>query len=322
MYETLRAPPPAPWGFGAPGGHLLTAGGLQPEFADALCARAAALAAGEARPAAHAGRAVALLFFQPSTRTRLGFEVATAALGAQPVGMDDMEMSRSNARSGESLEDCAAVVSRLCDGIVLRHHLAGAAARMAAVARCPVINAGDGWGEHPTQALIDLFALRRGLGELRGRTLGFVGDPRARTLRSLLLLLRHEPLAEIVLCPSQPLPADALAALEGRPVRMVDHVDAALRACEALVVSPYDVSDIGERRDSGYLSPRHTPDAYRVTAEAIARAGSSALLYHPLPRHDEIDPDCDALPQAMYFEQVRLSRYMRVAILERALAAP
>jgi len=102
------------------------------------------------------GKTVALLFFQPSTRTRIGFEVATVALGCHSIGMEDMSASRSNVRTGESLEDCAAVISRLCDAIVVRHHEDGAAARMAAKSQTPVINAGDGWNEHPTQTVTPL----------------------------------------------------------------------------------------------------------------------------------------------------------------------
>ena len=105
-------------------------------------------------------------FFNPAPGHGLGFEAATVALGAHSIGMEDMSASRTNARTGELLEDCAAVISRLCDAIVVRHHENGAADRMAAKSQTPVINAGDGWNEHPTQALIDIFALRRGLGTI------------------------------------------------------------------------------------------------------------------------------------------------------------
>ena len=100
------------------------------------------------------------------------------ALGAHSIGMDDMSASRSNASIGELLEDCASVVSRLCDTIVVRHYEGDAAARMAATSVVPVINAGDGWNEHPTQALIDIYAMRRGIGTLRGKSIAFGGDPR------------------------------------------------------------------------------------------------------------------------------------------------
>ena len=101
---------------------------------------------------------------------------------------------------------------------------------------------------------------------------------------------------------------------------VIDDVEIALRNSDAIMMTPYDMSDIGEAPGSDYLSPRVTPDTHRITAEKIERTNSKALLYHPLPRQDEIDPDCDDLPNAMYFEQVRLSKFMRMAVLDRALA--
>src|SRR5205823_5754043 len=145
---------------GKPLDHLLTAQSIDSNDVDRFCEAAEGFELGRMSPTASLGKTVALLFFQPSTRTRMGFEAATVALGAHSIGMDDMSASRSNGRSRETLEDCAAVVSRLCDAIVVRHHESGAAERMAAKSQKPVINAGDGWNEHPTQALIDIFALR------------------------------------------------------------------------------------------------------------------------------------------------------------------
>src|SRR5271165_6856348 len=127
--------------------HLLGAESIDGNDVDAYCRAAEVFEAGRTHTPGSAGKAVALLFFQPSTRTRIGFESATAALGATAIGVDDMSASRSNTRSGETLEDCAAVVSRFSDAIVVRHHESGAAARMAAKSLKPVINAGDGWNE-------------------------------------------------------------------------------------------------------------------------------------------------------------------------------
>jgi aspartate carbamoyltransferase catalytic subunit len=237
--------------------------------------------------------------------------------------MQDMSTSRSNQRTGESLEDCAAVVSRLCDAIVVRHHESGAARRMASRSRKPVINAGDGWNEHPTQALIDVFALRRGLKKLRGTTIGFGGDPRGRTVRSLVQLLRHEGPREVVFCPPAHVgvPEDITAALAAHQirVRLVPEIEMALADCHAIMMAPYDMSDIGQSAASDFVSPRTSPAFHVITLEKIERTNSKALLYHPLPRQDEIHPDCDDHPNAMYFEQVHLSKFMRMAILERAL---
>jgi aspartate carbamoyltransferase catalytic subunit len=305
--------------------HLLSASTIDSNDVDGYCRAAAILEAGQMRATGSAGKAIALLFFQASTRTRIGFEAATAALGATAIGVDDMSASRSNARSGETLEDCAAVVSRFSDAIVVRHHESGAAARMATRSLKPVINAGDGWNEHPTQALIDIFALRRGLGTIRGKAIGFAGDPRGRTVRSLAYLLRYEAPREVVFCPPSyyDIPRDVLAILSEGQIRcrMVSDVVYALAECDAIMMAPYDMSDIGEAASSGYVSPKTTPVTHTITPEKIAQVGSAALLYHPLPRHDEIHPACDDLPNAMYFEQVRLSKFMRMAVLDRALSA-
>jgi aspartate carbamoyltransferase catalytic subunit len=303
--------------------HLLSASAIDSNEVDAYCRAAEAFETGRLRAPGSAGKAVALLFFQSSTRTRFGFEAATAALGASPIGVDDMSRSRSNARTGETLEDCAAVVSRFSDAIVVRHHETGAAARMAAKSIKPVINAGDGWNEHPTQALIDIFSLRRGLGILRDKSIAFGGDPRGRTVRSLAYLLRYEAPREIVFCPPSyyDIPRDVLAIFAKSQIRcrVVTDISYALSECDAIMMAPYDMSDIGEAASSGYVSPKSTPDSHTVTAEKIERLGSRALLYHPLPRQDELDPSCDELPNAMYFEQVRLSKFMRMAVLDKLL---
>jgi aspartate carbamoyltransferase catalytic subunit len=254
----------------------------------------------------------------------MGFQTAAATIGAHTIGMEDMSGSRSNARSGESLEDCAAVVSRLCDAIVVRHHEDGAADRMAAKSQKPVINAGDGWNEHPTQALIDIFALRRGLGTIAGKSIAFGGDPRGRTVRSLVRLLRFERPKEIVFCPPPhyDVPADILGAISENQIRyrIGREITFALTDCDAIMMAPYDMSDIGESAGSGYVSPDTTPDSHVITPDKIERTHSKALIYHPLPRHDEIDPACDDLPNAMYFEQVRLSKFMRMAVLNWVLS--
>jgi aspartate carbamoyltransferase catalytic subunit len=305
--------------------HLLTTKSIDSDDVDGFCQAAEAFELGRMSAPGSAGKTVALLFFQPSTRTRMGFEAATVALGAYSIGMDDMSSSRSNARTRESLEDCAAVISRLCDALVVRHHEKGAAERMAARSQKPVINAGDGWNEHPTQALIDIFALRRGLGTVRGKSIALGGDPRGRTVRSLIGLLRYEGPREIVFCPPPhyEVPGDILIAIDENQIRhrIVLDIKCALIDCDAIMMAPYDMSDIGEPAASGYVSPHATPESYVITPEKIELTNSKALLYHPLPRHDEIHPSCDDLPNAMYFEQVRLSKFMRMAVLDRLLSA-
>jgi aspartate carbamoyltransferase catalytic subunit len=303
--------------------HLIDTKSLTLDDVDELCDAAGAYEFGRAKSGC-AGKTVALLFFQASTRTRLGFEAAAVSLGTHCIGIEDMSASRSNERSSESLEDCAAVVSRLSDAIVVRHHEPGAAARMATKSKVPIVNAGDGWNEHPTQALIDIFSLRRGLGTIRGKSIAVTGDPRGRTLRSLMNLIRYEAPKEILFCPTPhyEIPADVLSAISEHQVRyrMIPDVKIALTESEAIMVGPFDMSDIGEPAASGYISPHATPDSHTLTAEKIQATNSRALLFHPLPRRDEIHPSCDDLPNAMYFEQVRLSKFMRMAVLDRVMS--
>ena len=102
---------------------------------------------------------------------------------------------------------------------------------------------------------------------------------------------------------------------------MLNDISHALAECDAIMMAPYDMSDIGEAAASGYVSPKTSPDTHIVTPEKIMRIGSKSLLYHPLPRHDEIHPSCDELPNAMYFEQVRLSKFMRMAVLDRLISS-
>lgn len=304
--------------------HVLSAKALTIDDVDEFCHLADEFESGILPRQQLFGQTVALLFFQSSTRTRLGFESATVALGAHAIGMEDMTASRTNSSVRESIEDCAAVVSRLCDAIVVRHFESHAAIRMAEKSVVPVINAGDGWNEHPTQALIDIFSMRRGLGTIRGKSIAFGGDPRGRVIRSLVQLLRHEAPREVVFCPPPhyPVPEDLVAALAEYQIRLrlITDIDDALRNCDAITMAPYDMSAIGEPPASDYVSPHDTRDGFVITSEKIERTGSKALIYHPLPRFDEIHPSCDSLPNAMYFEQVRLSRFMRMAVLYRVLA--
>jgi aspartate carbamoyltransferase catalytic subunit len=305
--------------------HLLSAKSFDLDDVDDLCVLAEEFENGLAASLTSVGKTVALLFFQSSTRTRLGFESAIVGLGAHAIGMEDMSSSRTNSRVGESLEDCAAVVSRLSDAIIVRHHDQGAAAKMAEKSVVPVINAGDGWNEHPTQALIDVYAMRRGLGSIRDKSIAYGGDPRGRVVRSLMYLLRLERPREIVFCPppKYEIPADILATLmESQiPYRIISDIDHALRESDAIVMAPYDMSEVAEPATSTFVSPHGTPAHFMIDAEKILRTGSKALLYHPLPRFTEIDPSCDALPNAKYFEQVRLSRFMRMAVLDRLLSS-
>ncbi|KOG32642.1 hypothetical protein ADK37_26415 [Streptomyces resistomycificus] len=282
------------------------------------------------------GALVATLFFQPSTRTRLGFEAAALRLGARVTGFADPSTSRSVDYIGESLEDTARVVSELSDALVLRHYVTGAAHRAAHAAVCPVINGGDGSNEHPTQALSDVWTMTRRLGGLKGAVVALVGDPGTRVLRSLVHLLARLEVKRLLFLvpPAAPLiiagddavthtslPADLAAVLHESATAYEFRSDVAelLAEADAIEMMPIDVPSL--ESDPADLSSHLyvTPERYRITAAKIRAAGSKALILHPGPRKDELHPDVDTTEGGLYFEQVKDSLYLRMAVLTQVV---
>lgn len=262
-------------------------------------------------PRAHAAlfpdRIVAAAFYEPSTRTRLSFETATHRLGARVVGFADGASTSST--KGESLEDTVRVLSSYGDVLVLRHPEMGAADRAAAVADVPVINAGDGAGEHPTQTLLDLYTMRDNLGRLDEIRVAVMGDLRyGRTVHSLVPAL-HRLGAEVVAVPAPglELPIDVAA---GR-VEEVTLEDAAAR-CDVLYVTRVQKERMSQRESSA--SGRLVVDG-----DLLRRTQSKAIVMHPLPRVDEIAVDVDSLPSAKYFEQARNAVPVRMSVLAHIL---
>ncbi|MCX4857221.1 aspartate/ornithine carbamoyltransferase family protein [Streptomyces canus] len=278
------------------------------------------------------GAIVATLFFQPSTRTRLGFEAAALRLGARVTGFADPSTSRSVDYIGESLEDTARVVSELSDALVLRHYVTGAARRAAQAAVCPVVNGGDGSNEHPTQALSDIWTMTRHLGGLGGAVVGLVGDPGTRVLRSLVHLLARLEVKRLLFLvpPAAPLimagvdavthttlPVDLAAVLEesGTAYEFRSDVTELLAEADVVEMMPIDVPSL-ETQPSALSSHVYvTPEPYRITAAKIRAVGSRALILHPGPRKDELHPDVETTPGGLYFEQVKDSLYLRMAVL-------
>src|SRR5947209_5442692 len=211
MRETLAAPTRA----AATLRHVTTPTELPRNLIEELLDRALRFELGEADLQRREGRLLATLFYEPSTRTRFSFEAAMHRLGGQVLSAENA-VKASSAAKGESLEDAIRVISGYVDAIVIRHPEIGAAARAAQAATVPVVNAGDGAGHHPTQALLDLYTIRKELGRLDRLRVGLVGDLRnGRTVRSLALLLSRFPQNELVLVspPALRLGADVIAAL-------------------------------------------------------------------------------------------------------------
>ncbi len=265
------------------------------------------------------GRVMAALFYEPSTRTRLSFEAAMLRLGGDTMGTDNAR-EFSSAAKGETLEDSIRIVSGYADVIVLRHNEEGAARRAAAVSTVPVINAGDGPGQHPTQALLDLYTIRDELGHIDGIRIAMVGDlANGRTVRSLTYLLSK--FRDIRICfvapPQVAMRDDIKEHLDEHHVPWVEteDLDAVLPQVDVIYQTRIQKERFGD--EASYLAVK---GVYRIDASTLSRMRKEAIVMHPLPRVDEIAPEVDADPRAAYFRQARNGLYIRMALLDKLLA--
>ena len=266
-----------------------------------------------------AGQVMAALFYEPSTRTRLSFEAAMLRLGGQTMGTDNAR-EFSSAAKGETLEDTIRIVSGYADVIVLRHSEEGAAKRASAVSDVPIINAGDGPGQHPTQALLDLYTIRTELHRVDGVRVAMVGDlANGRTVRSLAYLLsKFKDIKVWFVAPAQVAMRDDLKAhLDEHRVRWVETQDLDAVLPEVDVVY---MTRIQKERFTDPAAYDAVRGIYRMDAKAMARMRSNAILMHPLPRVDEISPEVDGDPRSAYFRQARNGLHVRMALLDRILS--
>ena len=266
-----------------------------------------------------AGQVMAALFYEPSTRTRLSFEAAMLRLGGQTMGTDNAREFSSTAK-GETLEDTIRIVSGYADVIVLRHNEEGAARRAAAVSTVPVVNAGDGPGQHPTQALLDLYTIREELGRIDGVRVAMVGDlANGRTVRSLTYLLsKFKDIKLWFVAPPQVAMRDDLKAhLDEHHVPWVETQDLESVLPEVDVVYQ---TRIQKERFTDPEAYQAVKGVYRIDKSSLALMRKYAVLMHPLPRVDEIAPEVDADPRAAYFRQARNGLQIRMALLDRLLS--
>ncbi|HSP10812.1 MAG TPA: aspartate carbamoyltransferase [Candidatus Dormibacteraeota bacterium] len=264
------------------------------------------------------GQVMAALFYEPSTRTRLSFEAAMLRLGGLTMGTDNAR-EFSSAAKGETLEDTIRIVSGYADVIVMRHNEEGAARRAAAVSTVPIINAGDGPGQHPTQALLDLYTIRDELNRIDGIKVALVGDlANGRTVRSLTYLLSKFKDIKVwfVAPPAVRMRDDLKAHLDEHHVPWVETED--LNAVLPEVDVVYQTRIQKERFDSveAYNAVR---GVYRIDKRALELMRKYAIVMHPLPRVDEIDPEVDDDPRAAYFRQARNGLHVRMALLDKLL---
>src|SRR5438874_634810 len=266
-----------------------------------------------------AGQVMAALFYEPSTRTRLSFEAAMLRLGGETMGTDNAR-EFSSAAKGETLEDTIRIVSGYADVIVLRHNEEGAARRAAAVSSVPVINAGDGPGQHPTQALLDLYTIRNELGRIDGVSVAMVGDlANGRTVRSLTYLLsKYKDIKLWFVAPAQVgMREDLKAHLDEHRLPWVETQDLDAVLPEVDVVY---MTRIQKERFTDPETYNAVKGVYRIDRRSMALMRKYAILMHPLPRVDEIAPEVDEDPRAAYFRQARNGLHVRMALLDRLLS--
>lgn len=273
-------------------------------------------------------RVLASVFYEPSTRTSCSFSAAMQRLGGSVVSVN---AEHSSIQKGETLEDTIQTMACYCDAIVLRHPVKGSAQQAASVSTKPVINAGDGVGEHPTQALLDLFTIHSELPGRLVRQMADPGDPAAvltvalvgdlkhgRTVHSLVKMLSLFPCMRFIYVspPSLAMPAELteeIAALPGRAIAQITTMSLDEAAAEADVLY---VTRIQKERFASHEEYQAVCGSYCVDARLMELAKKSMVVMHPLPRNSEIATEVDADPRAAYFRQMENGMYMRMAILD------
>ena len=259
------------------------------------------------------GRVVATLFFEPSTRTRLSFETAANRLGARVIGFTDPKVTSSS--KGETLKDTIMMVSNYADVIVMRHYLEGAALYASEVSPVPIINAGDGANQHPTQTMMDLYSIYMTQGTLENLNIYLVGDLKyGRTVHSLLMAMRHvNPTFHFIAPKELAMPDEYKLYCEEHGIRDEEHEE-----FNEGVISQADIlymTRVQRERFTDLMEYERVKDVYVLKAQMLEQARPNMRILHPLPRVNEIAYDVDDDPHAYYFEQAKNGLYAREAII-------
>mgnify|MGYP000517446963 CR=1 FL=1 len=264
---------------------------------------------------------MACLFYEPSTRTRFSFESAMKTLGGEVISTESAGMF-SSAAKGESLADTVRVVSGYADVIVLRHNKEGSAKEAARYSRVPIINAGDGPGEHPTQALLDLYTINDELKRIDDLKIAFVGDLKyGRTVHSLVYLLANRKNVEFYFIAPQPvkLPEEIKNYLLEKNIKFTEieneeGLEIVLRNCDVLYVTRIQKERFENEKEYEKCHGVYIIDSYHVCLMK-----KNSIIMHPLPRVDEISIAVDDDPRAVYFRQAANGKYIRMALLKMIL---
>jgi aspartate carbamoyltransferase catalytic subunit len=264
-------------------------------------------------------------FYQPSTRTRLAHEAAMHRLGGHVTGFSDAKMTRAGDFYQESIKDTVKMLEYYGDVIVMRHFQQGAPHEAAKWASVPIINGGDGWGEHPTQILTDLYTVLTEKGRIDGLKWLAVGDMRMRTMHSLgYALTQFDCPITFVSPPEMSLTDEFKGELDQYSLnyREADHVEKAIAEADVILVEPVVQPDYTKSRDERSGEVNLTPANYKITRELLAtKAKPDAILLHSLPRMDEIPTDVDITRWSRYWQEAFNGVVMRMALLSLVLGA-
>ena len=259
------------------------------------------------------GKVVATLFFEPSTRTRLSFETAANRLGARVIGFADPKVTSGT--KGETLKDTIMMVSSYADVIVMRHYLEGAALYASEVAPVPIMNAGDGANQHPSQTMLDLYTIYQTQGTLDNLNIYMVGDLKyGRTVHSLLMAMRHfNPTFHFIAPDELAMPAVYKRYCEEFGIKYVEHQD-----FDADTISDADIlymTRVQKERFADLDEYERVKDRYLLKKDMLVKARENMKILHPLPRVNEIEYSIDDTPYAYYFQQAQNGLYARQALI-------
>ena len=263
------------------------------------------------------GKVVATLFFEPSTRTRLSFETAINRLGGEIIGFSDS--SSSSVTKGETLHDTIKMVSNYADLIVMRHPLEGSARYASEVSDVPVINAGDGANQHPTQTLLDMYSILKTQERLDDINLFMVGDLKyGRTVHSLLMAMSYfdNPIFNFIAPPELAMPNEYKMYLQSKGMRYFEHTEFTDIISEADIIY---MTRVQKERFPDPVDYEKVKNVYILRNKMLKHTKDNMRILHPLPRVNEIHTDVDSNPKAYYFEQARNGVYTRMAIITHLL---
>ena len=263
------------------------------------------------------GKVIATLFFEPSTRTRLSFETAANRLGARVIGFSDPKATST--AKGESLKDTIMMVSNYADVIVMRHYLEGAARYASEVSPVPIVNAGDGANQHPSQTMLDMYSILKTQGTLENLHIYMVGDLKyGRTVHSLLMAMRFfHPVFHFIAPKELAMPEEYELFCKEHGISYVKHEDFTSESIKDADI--LYMTRVQKERFTDLMEYEKVKDVYILRKDMLQHTKPNMKIFHPLPRVNEIAYDVDDTPQAYYFQQAKNGLYAREAIISHVL---